>query len=395
MKQNNHYIWYIPLYFMLFFSCYTLLKFIVIFFFMTAFIPSFIFDFTFFYAFSGFDNTQLLFIGMVVLLLNLYFHMSLSKKHLLFSFPLTLLLLSGMGLRVATSPLSFNYLFHYLIFSVLLLILVIDHRLFLFIPEDYKTPLGKTKTQVEKVSLPAFNAVRPSPSSRGQGFSSVVDMLNGAINDFRNSLKSKLGIGSPQPTSTISAGKGIDQSTESAEKEPFAHPFERDADKIATTKQLLNALDSHSFDHLDSRINQTKLGDQSFLDSFFDESSVPLGKQINVNDFDFSQIVKQIDESAVIIFRGVVKAANEQFSSLVKRPIGDIIDQDFIQFLAPEGFSSFKSHCSKRLSGEKSQTFHIVLLSKQHEKIPMEARIQSTTMNGEQVEITVFQKMNT
>jgi len=395
MKQNNHYIWYIPLYFMLFFSCYTLLKFIVIFFFMTAYIPSFIFDFTVFYAFAGFDSTQLLFIGMVVLFLNLYFHMSLSKKHLLFSFPLTLLLLSGMGLRVATSSISLNYLFHYLIFSILLLVLIIDHRLYLFIPEDYKTPLGKTKTQVEKVSLPSFNSVHPTPSSTSHRYSTVMDMLNGSMNDFKNTLRSKLGLRSPQPTSTVSTSKRIDGSIESDEKEAFVHQFERDADKIATTKQMLNAIDKQSFDHLDSRINQTKIGEYSFLDSFFDELSAPSGDQINVNDFDFSQIVNQIGESAVIIFRGVVKAANEPFSSLVKQPIGDIIDKDFIQFLAPEGFSSFKSHCSKRLSGEKSQTFQVVLLSKQHEKIPMQAKIQSTKLNGEHVEITVFQKMNT
>jgi hypothetical protein len=390
MTQNNHYIWYLPLYFFLFFSCYTILKFIFIFFFMTAYTPPFLFDFTFLYAFSGFDNTQLLFIGMVIILCNLYFHMMLSKKHLFYSFPLTLLLLSGMGLRVATSPISLNYIFHYFIFSLLLFCLVIDHRLYLFIPEDYKTPLDKTKMQVEKVNLPAFNMVHPTLTTSKQGFSSVLNTISKSLVDLKQTMSSRLGFGSPQPTSASLLGEET-----SSEEEPFVHPVEKDTDKIATTKQLLNNIEACSFDRLDSRINETTLGEESFLDKFFSELSEQIGKPINLDEYDFSSIVNQIDESAVIIFRGVVKAANHQFSSLVKQPIGDIIDHDFIHFLAPEGFASFKSHCSKRLSGEKSQTYDIVLQSKHHEKIPLQASIKSTTLNGEIVEITVFQKMNT
>jgi hypothetical protein len=357
---------------------------------MTAYTPPFLFDFTFLYAFSGFDNTQLLFIGMVIILCNLYFHMMLSKKHLFYSFPLTLLLLSGMGLRVATSPISLNYIFHYFIFSLLLFCLVIDHRLYLFIPEDYKTPLDKTKMQVEKVNLPAFNMVHPTLTTSKQGFSSVLNTISKSLVDLKQTMSSRLGFGSPQPTSASLLGEET-----SSEEEPFVHPVEKDTDKIATTKQLLNNIEACSFDRLDSRINETTLGEESFLDKFFSELSEQIGKPINLDEYDFSSIVNQIDESAVIIFRGVVKAANHQFSSLVKQPIGDIIDHDFIHFLAPEGFASFKSHCSKRLSGEKSQTYDIVLQSKHHEKIPLQASIKSTTLNGEIVEITVFQKMNT
>jgi len=399
MKQNNHYIWYIPLYFMLFFSCYTLLKFIAIFFFMTAYLPTFLFDFSFLYMFSGFDNTHLLFIGMILIICNLYFHMSLSKRHLLFSFPLTLLLLSGIGLRVATSNISLNYIFHYIIFSMLLLVLVIDHKLYLFIPEDYKTPLDKTKTEVEKVSLPAFNMVHPTPSST-QGFSSISKTILKSFDDFKKTMSSRLGIGSPQPASVGLGSKGIDSSIEldvlgnTEDMDTFVHPVERDADKIATTKQMLNGIETQSLDYLDLKINETKLEDTSFLDTFFKELSVQPGL-ITIGDYDFLSIVNQIDESAIIIARGVVKAANTQFASLIHQPIGDIIDQDFINFLAPEGYASFKSHCSKRLSGETSQNFNVVLYTRNHEKIPLQAMIKSTSINGEPIEITIFQKMDT
>jgi hypothetical protein len=367
---------------------------------MTAYIPSFLFDFSFLYMFSGFDNTQLLFIGMILIITNLYLHLALSKRHLLFSFPLTLLLLSGIGLRVATSAVSLNYIFHYIIFSMLLLILVIDHKLYLFIPEDYQTPLDKTKTKVERVSLPAFNTVHPTPSST-QGFSSISKTILKSLDDAKKTLSSRLGIGSPQPTSAgtrlerLESSIGSDEIGESTEDvDSFIHPVERDIDKITTTKQMLNGIGVQSLDYLDSKINETKLEDASFLDSFFKELSLQKGFT-PIDDYDFSSIVNQIEESAIILGRGVVKAANSQFASLIHQPIGDIIDQDFINFLAPEGYANFKSHCSKRLSGESSQNFNVVLYTRNHEKIPLQAIIKTTNINGEPIEITIFQAMNT
>lgn len=403
MKQNKHYLWYLPLYFFLFFSCYAVLKFIVIFFFMTAYTPSFLFDFTFFYAFSGFDNTQLLFIGMIVLLTNLYFHISLSKKHLLYSFPLTLILLGGIGLRVATSAISLDYIFHYLIFSTLLFVIIIDHKLYLFIPEEYKTPLGKTKMRIEKVSLPAFNTVHPKPTRTKQGISSIPASFSQNFQELKNNLRSKLGIGQPQPTSDMGKSRGQSASLtqdhistdEILDEKQFIHPIEKSAEDIETTKEMLSNLGSQSLDHLDSKINNTKLGDHSFLDSFFSSSAQLKDFTRTQLSSDFSSLLDHIEDSAVIISRGVVKAANTTFASMVDQPIGDIVNKDFIDFLAPEGFASFKSHCSKRLSGASSQTFRVVLLSKKHEKIPLQATIKSTKMNGEPVEITVFQKMNT
>ncbi|MBS3778660.1 MAG: hypothetical protein KGY50_05170 [Candidatus Thermoplasmatota archaeon] len=370
---------------------------------MTAYTPSFLFDFTFFYAFSGFDNTQLLFIGMIVLLTNLYFHISLSKKHLLYSFPLTLILLGGIGLRVATSAISLDYIFHYLIFSTLLFVIIIDHKLYLFIPEEYKTPLGKTKMRIEKVSLPAFNTVHPKPTRTKQGISSIPASFSQNFQELKNNLRSKLGIGQPQPTSDMGKSRGQSASLtqdhistdEILDEKQFIHPIEKSAEDIETTKEMLSNLGSQSLDHLDSKINNTKLGDHSFLDSFFSSSAQLKDFTRTQLSSDFSSLLDHIEDSAVIISRGVVKAANTTFASMVDQPIGDIVNKDFIDFLAPEGFASFKSHCSKRLSGASSQTFRVVLLSKKHEKIPLQATIKSTKMNGEPVEITVFQKMNT
>jgi hypothetical protein len=370
---------------------------------MGAFFPQFLFDFTIFYSFSGLDNTQLLFIGMVVILTNLYLHIALSKKHLLYSFPLSLFLLGGIGLRIATSPFSLSYLFHYLIFSLLLLVLVVDHRLYLYIPAEFKAPLAKTRVEVEKVSLPSFSSIHPKPVTTGSNISSIVSTFSKAITDVKNTMMTKLGLGSPSPSTAASYDKSSDASftssplTEDASTEltDFIHPVEKNANYIKTTKQLITDLESISLDHLDSKINKTKLEDHSFLDSFFSTPSKPLVKQQPTDSSDLSTILDTLDEGAVIISRGVVKAVNDKFASLIEKPKTDILDHDFINFIAPEGFASFKSHCSQRLAGESTQSFPVVLLTKKYEKVPLQAMIKPVKIHGKEIEITIFQHKNT
>lgn len=315
----------------------------------------------------------------------------------MYSLPLTLLLLGGIGLRVATSPISFSYLIHYLIFSLLIVVLIIDHRLYLFVPAEYKTPLGKAKMEIQKVSLPSFSSTHKTPvTSSRKRFPSAVSMLSQSMRGIRENMSSKLGIGSPQPVSTGQTSQQVSTSYDADEVEDtaFVHPIEEQADSIPTTKQLLADLGSQSLDHLDSKIDTTKLEEHSFLDSFFSKPSFPSKASSSGDTTDFFSILDSIDESAIIISRGVVKAVNEEFSILIQRPVGDIIDKDFINFLAPEGFSDFKSHCSQRLAGSCSESFQAVLLTKKHEKIPMQAMVKQTKIQGEQIEITIFKKMN-
>jgi len=333
---------------------------------------------------------------MVVFLCELYFHITLSKRHLLYSLPLTLLLLGGIGLRVATSPITLSYIVHYLLFSLLIVVLIIDHRLYLFVPAEYKTPLGKARMEIQKVSLPSFSSTHKTPShSARKRFPTAISAFSQSMQGIRESMSSKLGIGSPQPVSTTQTGQQVSSyDAEEVEDKPFVHPIEQQADKIPTTKQLLADLGSQSLDHLDSKIDTTKLEEHSFLDSFFSTPSIPGKSSISLDDTDFSTILNSLDESAIIISRGVVKAVNEAFSDLIQRPLGDIIDKDFVNFLAPEGFSDFKSHCSQRLAGSCSDSFRAVLLTKKHEKISMQAMVKQTKIQGEQVEITIFKKMN-
>ena len=81
MRQNNHFIWYIPYFFLMFFSLYLGLKFVFIFFFKTAYVPPFIFDFTPFFILNGFEYTHLLFLAFTTVFIDMYLHVAVSKKH--------------------------------------------------------------------------------------------------------------------------------------------------------------------------------------------------------------------------------------------------------------------------------------------------------------------------
>ncbi len=380
---------------------------------MTAYTPSFLFDFTFFYTFPGLDNAQLLFIGSVVLLFNLFLHLRLSKKRLFFSFPLTLFLLGGIGLRVATSPFSLTYLAHYAIFALLLLVLIVDHRIYLYIPVSFEIPQGRIRTQIEKVSLPTLGRSHPQPvraskasmvdSILKQRLSSFSNIFSHLLNGFKQIMSAKFHLGSAQPASASISQGGQLQSpvyNKAAEKtsvddSSIVHPLEHRADDISTTKELLGGIETQSLDHLDSKIKQTKLEDDSFLDSFFSTPSATPTQPINFEQSDIESFIHKLDECAVVISRGVVKAVNDKFSSLINKPRSDIVNHDFVHFLAPEAFNDFKLHCSQRLAGESSQSFPVVLLTKKFKKIPMRAIVRSMSIHGRQVEITIFKNNNT
>ena len=338
---------------------------------------------------------------MMVFLLDLYLHGSLSKKHLRYSFLPTVFLLSGMGLKVATSPISLTYFFHYFLFILLLSVLVIDHRLYLYIPQDFVSSAGKTKLEVEKVSLPSFSSIHPLQTSQKTGINSYITSFSQILQDIKQTIATRMGLSPPVPTAAsqtppqISSPSHMIKEMPVQEEEPFIHPAERDTNSILTTKQLLTKIGSQSLDYLDTMIDNTRMEECSFLDSFFSTPVLPKIASNGLEGTELFEMLQNMPECALIISRGVVIAVNDQFSSLIDRPKADIINQDFIQFVAPEGFTDFKTHCMNRLSGNKSQQFPIVLLTKKHQRIHLRVQIQTMKINNEDIDITVFSTQKT
>ena len=165
MDQRNLVIWNIPFYFFIFLGFFLTLKFIFIFFFRAAFEPKFIFELTPFYFLAGMNNLQLIFLSLLVVASDMYFHINLSKKNLYRSFIPTSCMLTGLGLGIISNAVSISNLPQYLFFGLLLFILIIDHRRTLIFPETLpEEGLPKAQSFLQKLPLPFLARSKPQPS---------------------------------------------------------------------------------------------------------------------------------------------------------------------------------------------------------------------------------------
>jgi PAS domain-containing protein len=408
MKQNNHFIWYIPFYFLLFLTFYIGIKFIFIFIFMTSYFPSFIFDLTPLYYFSGFELTHLLFLSFIVLLVDIYLHIALSKKHLLFSFIPTGILIAGIGFRIAMYPFSMEMSMHYILFTVLLVVLIIDHRLYLLIPETFSHLSVLEHETLKPLPLPAFSSTKPSPIQTvkkggmpNQFLSSFKDSFRSVQDSFQKRIHGLL------PKAISDQGTNI-QSTEHIDKidisdtfidktsHIFKHPIEKQIDLIKTTKQLLGSIGHYSdhLKHLDRHIQKTKYSEKTITD-FIQSINQELPESQSLEPDQYDTLLKSVPESAVIVSRGIVKGVNHLFIDLIGKPAVDIIDHNFIDFIAPEGLQKYKLHCLQRLGGESSISFPIVLKTKKNEKMTKQVKINKIYPNDEEIEMLIFQEIAT
>ena len=309
---------------------------------MAAYTPLFLFDFTFFYTISGLDYTQLLFIGMVVILIDLYLHARLTKKNLLLSLPFTLFLIGGIGLRISTSHFSTSLLFHYLVFSTLLLVLIIDHRIYLTIPSDFTVSVTRTNPIREQIPRPKPERITATPSTiQKASFKRSISMVSSIIHNAKQIFTAKIRYSAPQPLASTQSHYPtptqdnitlVKEKTE--ESVQYIHPVEKYADNISTTKQLLNMVGKYGshLDSLDKKIDNTTVSDKPFQDPF-DKIKPSNLFENDLAEVSFSDSVIPVDfvsESAVILSRGIVKSVNSSFSDLLNRPMSDIIDHDFI-----------------------------------------------------------------
>ena len=137
MNKFSRHSWLFPCCFFIFLSIVLTVKFIFIFFFGTAYEPEFIFDLTPLNLLSGLSNVQLLALSLTVMVLDMYLHLWSSKRNLLLSFLPTSLMLSGVGFTMMFSPIDLSYVFHYILFGLLLLVVLIDYQ---YVLKGVKTP---------------------------------------------------------------------------------------------------------------------------------------------------------------------------------------------------------------------------------------------------------------
>jgi len=97
----------------------------------------------------------------------------------------------------------------------------------------------------------------------------------------------------------------------------------------------------------------------------------------------------QIQDSAVILQRGILRHANSSFVDLIGYNVDEIVDKSFFDFIDPEGFLNIERFYLSRLKGVDVSSYQTVILNKDNDKIPIEVNTKPTFFNGEKAEIAV------
>ncbi len=103
-------------------------------------------------------------------------------------------------------------------------------------------------------------------------------------------------------------------------------------------------------------------------------------------------VIDNINDSAAIIQRGILKQVNSSLASLLGYDISEIVDKSLFDFIAPESFDEVQSFYKKRLKGEHIFDYKTTFLSKDNKKIDVVVQTRPTMLNNDKAEIALIKK---
>jgi len=381
MKKINYILWYFPLCFFVFLALYMTAKFIFIYFFRAAFQPDFMFDLTPYYLLSGVNNLHTILLSLIVVWFNVYFHVNLNKRNIMFSFLPTGIILAGLGVKIASGEIVISNVLHYLVFGCLLIIALIDHKHFLMFPETIISP-GKepviaetawskptiVKAEPQAVQIPTID--RPV---RIEGIDEILTLHKETLSDLRTLIKDDL------------------------------QRAENIMEKLEEKTKKIDHLGEEIEERRKNLVQEEMLFRRRFISSLgkdvhFKPISNDTGLTFDVeNKEEISDQHTMLDDymgSAAIVQRGILKQVNRPFVELLGYETDMLLETSLLNFIAPEGLSGIEDYYLNRLKGESTSTYETVFLTKDNNKLAVEISIKPTIFNGKKAEIAVVKKLD-
>jgi PAS domain S-box-containing protein len=377
MKKINYLFWYFPPCFFLFLAIFISIKFIFIFFFRTAYEPEIMFDLTPYYILSGVNNLDLLLLSLIVVWFDVFFHININKRNLLFSFLPTGIMLAGLGLKIATVEIVFSNFFHYLVFGCLLVIVLIDHKHILMLPDIVIIPRKELKLIGTKLDKPARSMVEPQVtrvpdigrSLQTEGIDEILKLHKNTLSDLRTLIKEDI-----------------------RRAEVTMEELERKAKKI-------DRLGEEIEERRKNLVQEERMFRQRFISSLEkNNNSKPIkinnGLTTNIDSRDKTKdqhpMLDDFIGSAFIMKRGILKQVNQGFIELLGYDTKDVfLDKSLLNFIAPEGLSGIEGYYLNKLKGAVVSTYETVLLTKNNNKLSVEISIKPIILNGEKAEFAI------
>jgi PAS domain S-box-containing protein len=378
----------------LFLSFYVINKFIVIFFFKAAFLPRFLFDLTPFHWFVGFDDTQLLALSSIVVLGNMIFHISIRRRYLLYSLFLTVMLVSGIGLAIASSPFSMDYLLHYGIFFILLTCLLLDYRLVLMLPASELSGFQSRRSPMTKhgidETMPAPVHAHPRFPAEPAKPHPLAASLSSALSHVLHTLSRVIGIHKPTIPISSSSMPEPDKENDITDMPPkeMISDVGNDISHIGHLNHLINKI----------RIDTSELTEEYFttmknryLQSDFSPPIIETNMSEEKKRKAYQHLVDSIDEQAVIINRGVIKAVSCSFAQMLGYNPFELVGRNFLHLLAMDSIPVYRRNVLSRLQGDSLSVQSLILVSKYHEKHVLQVSTRTLKIIEGTAELLVFQ----
>ncbi len=109
-------------------------------------------------------------------------------------------------------------------------------------------------------------------------------------------------------------------------------------------------------------------------------------------EIDPIELLEELQDSAAILQRGILKRINDSFSTLLGFEEQEILDKSLVDFIAPEGLDGIETYYFHRLKGNDSAEYETVFTTKNDEKISVSVSTNPVIYNGEKAIIARFIK---
>jgi PAS domain S-box-containing protein len=378
MKKIRSHAWLFPTCLLIFLSIYLLVKFIFIFFFSAAYEPHFIFEFTPLYLLSGVSNAQLLSLSLMAMIVDLLLHLRSGKRNLLLSFLPTTVMLSSIGFVVMVSPMDLSYVFHYSLFGVFLLVVLIDYQSVL---KGVETPMMRRKK--EPISM---NIAKEEPLVIQRRFL------------FTKNAKLSQRPAEPFVAESILELKKVSDAI-LQNMQVIVDDLERKTVRIERLEQV--------FEEQKNLIQHEKMFPKQGISSFQPKEKVcfdgkKLERHISTEEeivlkekIENHLIIDGMNDIVAVIQRGIFKEISNAFADFLGYERTELLQKNFFVFISPRGFEDARKYYLNRLKGVTANTFRTVLLTKERSELLVEVTVTSTVYKGDSAEfLTVNEVKN-
>jgi PAS domain S-box-containing protein len=373
MKRRRFELWLYPNCFFVFFSLYLSVKFLFIFFFITAYEPSFLYHLTPFYLLSGVSNIQLLALSLFLIIIDLYLHLQSQKRTLLLSFFPTVLLLSGVTLTMMFSPIELSYLLEYILFGCLLGVILIDYHYVLRGIDSSRRPQTR-KSLIRNIREERPNTVRAkSFFTRKQP--QVPPVAPAVVKDNTVTELKKVSDEILQKLHII-----LDElERKSLRIEQLEHTSKETAERaINGTHALHHAIPSSESMNLNTPLKQN-----------YTEEKILLKEKIENH-----LIVDDTSDIVAVVQRGIFREISNSFAGFLGYERTELLQKNFFVFIAPRGFEDAKKYYLNRLKGVASNSFRTILLSKTQKELLVDITVSPTIYKGDSAEFISIREVS-